>query len=293
MHQGGPQALTDRHGEPARAGGVRPPNQPPRAMRLLLLLVLPLVLLACDAPEPPEPSDGEPAEAVAVEPVVIEGEATYRERIALPEGAVLSVRLVDLETLEAVAETAETARGQVPIAFRLEAPGERIADEASYALVAELHSDTPMAWGTPEPVPVSLLAGRAEPVALELRALEEAQSETADGTGEVEERLRSEGVSFRALGQEPGWFANVYGDPAAPDRLVIAYDYGQVEHESSNITRETLADGYRLTGQAAGGPISLRVTNTPCQDPMSGQRFPATVSAEVGSERLAGCGRPL
>lgn len=259
-------------------------------MRLLLLLVLPFALLACDAPEPPEPTDGGPAETVAVEPVVIEGEAAYRERIALPDDAVLSVRLVDIETLEAVAEMAESVRGQVPISFRLEVPGERVADEASYTLVAELHSNSPMAWETPEPVAIVLSGGDPEPVSLELRAVEEQSEGSVD---EVEERLRGEGVSFRALGQEPGWFANVYGDPAAPDRLVIAYDYGQAVHESSEVQREALADGFRLTGQTAAGPISLRVTTTECQDSMSGRRFPATASAEVGAERLAGCGHPL
>lgn len=59
----------------------------------------------------------------AAETPAIRGTATYRERMALPPGAVLVVTLVDISRADAPAETLAEARipieGQVPVAFTL------------------------------------------------------------------------------------------------------------------------------------------------------------------------------
>jgi putative lipoprotein len=72
----------------------------------------------------------------------ITGTATYRERIALPPGAVLEVELLDTSRADAPATVITTARieamTQVPIAFTLRFDPARIEARGSYAVAARL-----------------------------------------------------------------------------------------------------------------------------------------------------------
>ena len=80
------------------------------------------------------------------------GSVFYRERVALPDAALIIVRLSKGEGAEFVSELVQTGDGrQVPIPFSIDSP-----DEAgTYVLTAEIVVDGKIVFATPQPVPVS------------------------------------------------------------------------------------------------------------------------------------------
>ena len=101
---------------------------------------------------------------------VIRGTATYRERMALPPGAVLEVALEDIARADAPAPRLAEARipveRQVPIPFVLAFDPARVDPRGRYALRATLGHDGRVLFRTDAIHPVR--PGQAEPVALML-----------------------------------------------------------------------------------------------------------------------------
>jgi len=83
--------------------------------------------------------------AFAAEEVAVAGEVSYRERIALPANAVLTVRLMDVSLADApeavVAEQTVDPAGQVPIRFELKLDPAVVQPGATYALQARITVD--------------------------------------------------------------------------------------------------------------------------------------------------------
>lgn len=90
--------------------------------------------------------------------LTVSGEVTYRERIALPPDASLSVSLVDLaapETPRIAAKAALASPGQVPLSFNLNFDSSVLAEGASYGIVAEIVGSDGAVWfRNPEPFAV-------------------------------------------------------------------------------------------------------------------------------------------
>lgn len=80
--------------------------------------------------------------AVAAEEVAITGEVSYRERMALPPNAVLTVRLLDVSLADApetvVGEQKIDPAGQVPIKFEIKFDSAVVQAKATYALQARI-----------------------------------------------------------------------------------------------------------------------------------------------------------
>jgi putative lipoprotein len=99
--------------------------------------------------------------------LTISGDVTYRERIALPAGAALSVALVDLQSPqgERVSATAPiAARGQVPLTFTLNVDDGVIEPGRFYGLIAEIVASDGAVWfRSPSPYPLDL-ADLAAPI---------------------------------------------------------------------------------------------------------------------------------
>lgn len=76
--------------------------------------------------------------------VVVTGSVTYRERIALPPGAVLTVSVEDVSRADApattLARTAVTVDGQVPVPFSVAIDAADIDPRARVAVRARLRS---------------------------------------------------------------------------------------------------------------------------------------------------------
>lgn len=107
-----------------------------------------------------------PALALAEEKK-ISGEASYRERIALPPNAVLTVQLADVSRADApagiVAEQTVSPAGQVPIPFELTFDTAAIQPRMNYALQARITVDDKLWFVTAERHTLDPLdAGRQE-----------------------------------------------------------------------------------------------------------------------------------
>lgn len=108
-------------------------------MRLLLLPVF-VALSACQTTGTPPPSSAGASEAVTV---TLNGTVAYRQRIALPSDARLTVTISDVSLMDApatvIARTEiETAGQQVPIPFALDYDAARIVAGRSYAVSARI-----------------------------------------------------------------------------------------------------------------------------------------------------------
>jgi putative lipoprotein len=89
-------------------------------------------------------------DAADAEERTIQGEITYRERIALPPQAVVTVELADVSLADAAASVAKqeiNAPGQVPIKFAITFDSAAIRPEAIYALQARITVDNQL-WFT-------------------------------------------------------------------------------------------------------------------------------------------------
>ncbi|HET8727046.1 MAG TPA: hypothetical protein VFO41_06005 [Alphaproteobacteria bacterium] len=104
------------------------------------------------------------------------------------------------------------------------------------------------------------------------------------------DRARLRGVDFRAIGQEPGWLVDIEDG----ERITVLTDYGQSRTIVPAPAPET--DGQaRTTYFVATGTHTLTVVleDAPCQDVMSGEAFPVTVTMELDGQAYRGCGRYL
>ena len=83
--------------------------------------------------------------AIAAEEITISGDVAYRERIALPPNAVLTVRLLDVSRADApetvVGEQKVDPAGQVPIKFEIKFDPAVVQPSATYALQARIMVD--------------------------------------------------------------------------------------------------------------------------------------------------------
>lgn len=95
---------------------------------------------------------------LAVDEITFTGEVTYRERIALPPDADLTVTLVTLDAKgapHAIGATAPIdAEGQVPLQFVLDVRSDAITDDLDYGLIAEIRSGGVPLFRNRTPVPV-------------------------------------------------------------------------------------------------------------------------------------------
>ena len=127
-------------------------------MRLTAAAVL--ALAACAAPDPdtPAPAPAPAADRIGAN-VRVSGSVSYRQRIALPDSALVIVRIVDVSRADAPAEVIGEARiptagRQVPIPFEIAVPAARVAASHSYAAQARIEYDGKLRWITTQSYPV-------------------------------------------------------------------------------------------------------------------------------------------
>ena len=112
-----------------------------------------------------------------------------------------------------------------------------------------------------------------------------------DRRASIWEHAKLNGVSFRAVGNEPGWVLEIYEG----DRLVLSHSYG-AETVTATIAERRVSQARRTTeyrGQGNGAGIRVTLVGERCLDTMSGETFPTTVTVVVDETTLNGCGRPL
>ncbi len=115
------------------------------------------------------------------------GQASYRERIALPPQAVFSVRIEDVSLADAPAklmaeEVRPLGRTQVPLAFKLTVPKEQVDPRHRYSLRATIHVDGQLRFASTQSYPV-LSTKATGPLQVLLQSV--AQAEPGLGTEAV------------------------------------------------------------------------------------------------------------
>lgn len=95
------------------------------------------------------------AQNTAILSGILTGTVTYRQRIALPTGSVITVELQDVSRADAAAtvlatQTITTSGETVPIAFELVYDPGQIAERFSYAVRAQIHSNGVLRWTSME-----------------------------------------------------------------------------------------------------------------------------------------------
>lgn len=102
------------------------------------------------------------------------------------------------------------------------------------------------------------------------------------------DRAADNGVTYRAVGQEPGWLVEVTeGSDAGGFALTAHLDYGQRLLEALGMQR----DGDTFSGATATGTrLELSIQERECTDSMSSERFRTAATLVVGGEQYEGCG---
>jgi uncharacterized membrane protein/heat shock protein HslJ len=96
------------------------------------------------------------------------------------------------------------------------------------------------------------------------------------------------GVTFRALGNEPSWYVEIF-----PERLAIVTELGANRAELPH--SGPVVEGGRTTyrGAADGREAAVVVDRRACADSMSGEGFEAAATVTFENRTLQGCGRFL
>jgi putative lipoprotein len=172
------------------------------------------------------------AGSARAEAPAIRGTATYRERMALPPGAVLVVALQDISRADAPAETLAEARipiaGQVPIAFALPYDPARIRPGHRYALRGSIELEGRVMFRTDTIHPV-LTRGAGE--AVELRLVRAAAPPEAPLVG-------------------PEWVAEDIGGRGVADRVRSTLTFGADGRVAGSGGCNRIAGSYTLAGEA-------------------------------------------
>jgi putative lipoprotein len=101
---------------------------------------------------------------------------------------------------------------------------------------------------------------------------------------------RARGALFRGLGQEPGWHLEIH-----PERIVMVYQYGERRVVVPNPGAVADLDKQERRWQATTEEHELLVVieDRACTDVMSGEVFPAKITATLDTRDYTGCGRDL
>ena len=229
-------------------------------------------------------------EATVVEEVtepaslMVTGSATYREKIALPEGAVLSVTLEDVAMADAVARRIETydipMDGiSVPQAFELSVPDAE-TKTAKLAVRAKITSaDGDLLFTTTTINPALPTGGDIGMIVMERVAAQPAAEPVKTDVEKLE---------LTGRGNEPGWSVRL------KDGVVnLSHQFG-TETLAAKATSLS-EDGATRTINAYDGDRLVIITQTmePCADDSTGAMMPYAVTVQVGERVLKGCGGSL
>lgn len=164
----------------------------------------------------------------------LKGEVMYRERIALPANAVLSVQLADVSLADApaaiIGERKVAPAGQVPIKFEISFDPEVIRPEMTYALQARITADDRLLFITDVSYQVDPLSDAPQAIVLKMVAPRDTATavigqswlvEYIDGIGVIAEPQATFRISEagKAGGSGP---CNVYFATAKVDGSTIA-----------------------------------------------------------------------
>ena len=116
-------------------------------------------------------------------------------------------------------------------------------------------------------------------------------TEVADETSinDVWHQAKLRGVSFRAIGQEPAWLLEITNGT----EILLVTNYGETRSSFSYVEPVVHPEQHRRVFALGANSAVVEILGEPCQDVMSGEQFPATVTIRLSDTTLEGCGRAL
>ena len=264
--------------------------------RSLFVLAIGLSLSACpktdNVPAPAGESGSAPASEQAMATKhIITGNATYREKIKMAPGASLRVQLIDnllADTPQAI--LAETVVSGIdhgsPIPFTLPYDPAKLRPNGQYGLHASMY-DVGGELIFVTDTRVSVTPGDDTPMELPMRMVDGGNEASSTSPWDA---AKARGVGFRAVGNEPGWFAEV-GMGEAPT-LHAELDYGERMVDVGSLQSLSGVLGYAGVAHD-GASVRLVIERKPCSDGMSDETYPASAELTVGDRTYQGCGRFL
>lgn len=106
-------------------------------------------------------------------------------------------------------------------------------------------------------------------------------------TNNVWHKAKLRGVSFRAIGQEPGWLLEITNGK----EILLVTDYGQ-NQVSLPYVEPVVDQATRRTEFPVDNHV-IEIRGEPCRDVMSGEEFAVSVTVTLPDRSLQGCGRAL
>lgn len=221
--------------------------------------------------------------------VQINGTVSYRERMALPQGAVVAVRLEDQSRADApavtIAQTQVSPITQVPIPFTLSYDPAALKPGMRYGLRADIRAPDGQLMFVTDTFNAVDPAAIAPAYPLMLVRTGGAATAHADPWAAAKAR----GVAFRAVGNEPGWHAEI-----GNGMIVAVTDYGATRASVPLMPPTQLADGSaRYYAQTEASTLELILREGDCSDTMSDARYPITAQLTLNGKVYKGCARKL
>ena len=105
------------------------------------------------------------------------------------------------------------------------------------------------------------------------------------------ENAKLNGLDFRAVGNEPGWFLEIN----TGDKIRFVNNYGQDRYEFATPEPKIDKQAHITTYTTHNDTNTLTVTihGKPCRDSMSGESFANIVTVTLDNTEFQGCGRAL
>jgi uncharacterized membrane protein len=105
------------------------------------------------------------------------------------------------------------------------------------------------------------------------------------------EHAKLNGVDFRAVGNEPGWYLEIRNT----DKTLFVGNYGEFRVEFPTPDPYTIQEKRRTMYQSHvdGKKILVVIEERQCRDTMSGESFSVAVDVTIDQKTYRGCGRAL
>jgi uncharacterized membrane protein len=136
--------------------------------------------------------------------------------------------------------------------------------------------------------PPDLAPGQTATMTIKGQKLENCKNDTRAA---VWEAAKLRGVSYRAIGQEPGWQLEIY----TGEEFRLVTDNGQkklsLPYAEPQVDQAQRTTRYSSTGEA--GNLGITITGEKCIDSMSGEKYASKVEVTWADNTLRGCGRAL
>lgn len=106
---------------------------------------------------------------------------------------------------------------------------------------------------------------------------------------DVWHQAKLRGVSFRAIGQEPAWLLEITNGT----EILLVTNYGETRSSLPYVEPVVHQEQRRRVFALDADSTVVEILGAPCQDVMSGEQFPASVTIRLSDTTLEGCGRAL